>query len=659
MSIRNKIFILVFLTALIPASMIALSQYQMFKTELLGAMEKDLASANKVALYFFDRKQNEALVVTKLYAANPDLVFVFQSGERTMLDAKIAPLFAQLKAERQLSVFEFGDTQGKVFTRGHQPGKFGDDKSKNTSIAAALQGQEVKGFEFGASGLAVRAFVPIKSEKGIIGTIQTGFNLNDDFFSGVVGYVGSQVAFYEKDVLVKSSDAKEKELIGKSHPDSNIFSQVAETKRSVRIEKDHYLQVYYPLFDPSGTHVQGMYRMERDLTVLQQALRKQVLVALGIVVASVLIGSLVAFVFSRRLTRSIIATKDQLINLSASGGDLTLELTALGQDESGQLGRAFNNFLGNLRNIVLQVKTDADEVAQSSLRLEMSIQQTNETSGQTANAANSIAAATVQQAKKVEELGVLSTDIATYSQKALLDAENTVKYVSQSVDATKRGLDVVNVATEQVNKSEESIKQLSTVVSDLKQKSQEISLMNDAIAAIAVQTNLLSLNAAIEAARAGEHGRGFSVVAEEVRKLAEQSQQASEKIQVRVREIQNAVEQSGIAMELSLKEVSETTHTVKLAGERFLAISNLMNNILTTVQGTTDHVRSVAARTTAVEQSAQVLVNGSNEIASQTANISASTEECNALMAEILLANQRLAQIALELNQTVGVFKTK
>lgn len=631
----------------------------MFQADLVGAMEQDIERANKVALYYFDRKQNEALVVTQLYAANSDLVSVFQTGERGVLDAKLVPVFHQLKTERGLSVFEFGDAKGKVFTRGHQPGKFGDDKSQNSSIVAVLQGQEVKGFEFGSSGLAIRAFVPLKSNLGIIGTLQTGFNLNDDFFSGIAGYVGSEVAFYEKDVLVKSADPKDRDLIGKPYPDAGLFGKIEQEKQPVRIEKDNDLQIYYPLFDPSGTHVQGMYRLDRDLTGLHQALRKQLATAVGIVVISIFIGSFIANLFSRRITQSIIAAKDQLVELSSSHGDLTREMSTGSTDESGQLGKAFNKFVVNIREIVVQVKSGANEMERSSKILAGNIQQSTDISGKTAEGAHLIADATGKQLVEMQELGVLSIDIAEHSHQALVDAENTVAYVSQSVDITKRGQEVVTIATEQVTRTEQSINKLALVVNDLNKKSQEISVMNDTIRGIAGQTNLLALNAAIEAARAGEQGRGFSVVAEEVRKLAEQSQLASEKIQERVFEIQKTVEQSVVAMELSLQEVTETTLTVKSAGERFFAISNLMDTILDTVTTTTKHVRSVTERTATIEQSAQTLLSGSREIANQTVHISAASQELNALMEEILQANQRLAQIALGLNRNVAMFRTE
>lgn len=658
MSIRHKIFVLVFLSVLIPASIVALVQYQLVKTELSNAMERDLESANKVVRYFFERKQTEALVLTKLYATNSDIVASFQSGDRVNLDSKIAPIFMQLKLERQLSVFEFGDSRGKVFTRGHQPGKFGDDKSQNLSVAAALQGKEVKGFEFGSSGLAIRAFVPLKANQEIVGTLQTGFNLNDDFFSGVIGYVGSQVAFYEKDILVKSADPSEKESIGKPITDATLFKQVSDTKMPIRRESGNNLQIYYPLFDPSGSVVQGMYRLDRDLSILQSALQKQLVTAAAIVAFFALVGIVIALIFSRRLTKSIIAAKNQFISLSTAGGDLTMELIVMGNDETAQLSNAFNGFLKNLRDIVHQVKNGANEIAQSSVRLKENIQQSNEASAQIADAVNGAAGATMQQLERAKDLEILSTDIAAYSQNALQNAENTVTLVSDSVGATKQGQEVINIATESVSRTEESIRKLAFIVEDLKDKSQEISLMNDTITAIAGQTNLLALNAAIEAARAGEHGRGFSVVAEEVRKLAEQSQQASEKIQDRVREIQKAVDQSSVAMELSRKEVADTIKTVKLAGDQFQNISALMSNILATVQDTTAHVRSVEERTINIEQSTKIMAGGSKEIANQTANISASTEEFNALIEEILQSNQRLAQIAVEMNSNVEVFKT-
>ena len=177
------------------------------------------------------------------------------------------------------------------------------------------------------------------------------------------------------------------------------------------------------------------------------------------------------------------------------------------------------------------------------------------------------------------------------------------------------------------------------------------------ISGIAGQTNLLALNAAIEAARAGEQGRGFAVVAEEVRKLAEQSQEATKKIADLIGEIQSETGRAVEAMNTGTKEVKSGSGVVAVAGQSFEQIVALINQVTEQVRGISTNIQHMAKGSQAVVVSVNEITETSKNTVGQTQSISAATEEQSASMQEIASSSQALAKLAEELQEAVNVFR--
>ncbi|WP_346235174.1 cache domain-containing protein [Lysinibacillus telephonicus] len=146
----------------------------------------------------------DLLKVTELYAQNENIISSFESGKREQLLNSVEEVYSRLSKEHQLSVFEFGDSSGTVVLRGHNPDKYGDYKSDLQAIQYALDGKSAAGFEFGSSGLSVRAFTPIISNNKVIGTLQTGvdgqfINELSDMLQGIT------ISLYDMEGLVVQS----------------------------------------------------------------------------------------------------------------------------------------------------------------------------------------------------------------------------------------------------------------------------------------------------------------------------------------------------------------------------------------------------------------------------------------------------------------------
>ena len=219
------------------------------------------------------------------------------------------------------------------------------------------------------------------------------------------------------------------------------------------------------------------------------------------------------------------------------------------------------------------------------------------------------------------------------------------------------GEDAIKKAVSQMQTIATKTKETSEVIGELEEKSKKIGQIVDVIASIAGQTNLLALNAAIEAARAGEAGRGFAVVAEEVRKLAEQSQDAAKRITDLINEVQSRTNNAVNFMNEGKKEVDAGSEVVAGAGQSF-------DQILTMVRTMAKEVHEISASLEEISSGAQKVVFSVEEIdreskgtSEKTQTISAAAEEQSASVEEIASASEHLAQMAEGLQKEVQKFK--
>ena len=197
---------------------------------------------------------------------------------------------------------------------------------------------------------------------------------------------------------------------------------------------------------------------------------------------------------------------------------------------------------------------------------------------------------------------------------------------------------------------------VSAVIARLGERSKEIGDIVETISGIAGQTNLLALNAAIEAARAGEHGKGFSVVAEEVRKLAEQSEEATQHISTLIRSIQDETEKAVVTMDQGTKEVERGRESVGSAGKAFgeirLVVADVeesSNTVTERIQGLQQNIRNIVSSIANVTQEAR-------KVAAESQSVSAATEEQAAGMQEIASGSRSLAMLAQNMQEAANKF---
>lgn len=342
----------------------------------------------------------------------------------------------------------------------------------------------------------------------------------------------------------------------------------------------------------------------------------------------------------------------------AANGDLTIpyDLENNG-DKLGKLSAAILGMRDNLKDIIRNINNTSLKLSSASEELAASSEEMNATTEQISNTVQEIASGAQKNAGQVEkgsqEMKKLSEMIREVADSANVASESA----KMAEGKAKEGGKSAEVAAEKMQAIKDVSSDTAQKVKGLGKQSQEISKIVDVISNIAEQTNLLALNAAIEAARAGEHGKGFAVVAEEVRKLAEDSSKAAERISDMIKNIQIETEAAVKGMEKGTLEVGEGSEVVNQALE---ALSGIVSSVSDSTSKMLE-ITHAAQKQKEISEGVVGIIDDISTVAESTAagaeETSAATEEQNASMQELTASAQELAKLSLDLQSIVGKFK--
>ena len=338
-------------------------------------------------------------------------------------------------------------------------------------------------------------------------------------------------------------------------------------------------------------------------------------------------------------------------------GNLTGHVNVTANDEMGALGGSLNNMIQNLRKVIGHVNDMSEQVAAASEQLTASAEQSAQASHMVAESVVSIAEGASEQAVEAGNIQATAEDVTQHAKTIVGDTERVLSNAVAAKDKIKDGRKSIQEAVQQMNNITVSTDSIQKSIEKLDTSSQQIADIVQMITGIAEQTNLLALNAAIEAARAGEAGRGFAVVADEVRKLAESSNQSSQQIaqlvQSNVQDMKLAVEASNSGAQ-SVQEGISTVQSADMVFQEIVAvIDELTSQIHTIAQG----IKTMAEENEQMLQASVNIANTSGKNSDEAQSVSAAGEEQSASMHEISDAANSLAKLATDLQTEMQRFK--
>ncbi len=387
------------------------------------------------------------------------------------------------------------------------------------------------------------------------------------------------------------------------------------------VPKTSFVQLYEPWGWVLGS---GIY-----VDDVQRSVGKIKWMFLGLNLFIAIFSLLLAYSISRGITKTLGYVADNLEDMSKGGGDLTRRLNVEQEDETGSLAHSFNRFLDNMKEIVVRISQSAVNVAGSADNL-------NKTSATIAGGTERAASQSTSVAIACEEMAATSADIAH-------NCIRTVEISNRASKTAANGSDVVGHAVQSIQRIADKVQQSAKTVVSLGARSEQIGNIVGTIEDIADQTNLLALNAAIEAARAGEQGRGFAVVADEVRALAERTTKATREIGEMIKAIQKETQSAVEAMEDGVKEVERGTEDAFRSGQALEEIINQVGDL-------TSQINQIA---TAAEQQTAT----TNEISKSMHQITEVVSDASKSSQDTAVSAKELASMADELKQIVAQFR--
>lgn len=374
-------------------------------------------------------------------------------------------------------------------------------------------------------------------------------------------------------------------------------------------------------------------------------------------IIAILLGMVISYLFSNSISKSLGHLRKEFETLANSGGDLTQEIVIDSKDEISELAQTINEFLAKLRTIIAQVKNGSNQIADASLQLRVSSEESASANRQIVATMSNITQGAEEQAISIDETSTATEQISAGITQIANKVESIQIITNQTRLATTNGKNAVQNTIKQMKFIGVSTSDTQEVFTKLHSGSQQISEIAQMISSIAAQTNLLALNASIEAARAGEQGRGFAVVADEVRKLAEQSQELSKQIAERVAQNDVNIQDAVRSMDEAATNVKTGIEVVDNAEDAFSEIAKLVTQVANQITEIASETQQMASASTNIASSMHGINQISTDTTSEIEMVSASNEQQSTALNEMVSSIQSMSDLAEDLRNAVGKFK--
>lgn len=455
-------------------------------------------------------------------------------------------------------------------------------------------------------------------------TLKTIAQLDDDFTT-------------QADSVIELSNTNVKQALSQAN-DGGLFNYGDDLATSTQTVVQHETSV----LQSQDAATSNRSRADESLVLVISIIGVLIALGLGIVITRMIAKPMV----------KMAEAADRIAN-----GDLSTEIVSRkNTDEIGNLSRSLNKMSNSLRAMISQVRDTSIQVAASAEELTASSEETSTATQSIAIAIQEVSSGAEQQAIGASETSRSVNELVSGIQQIVASSETVSSSASTAKSVSLGGTQSINTAIQQMDSIHTTVGDLAGSVRSLGERSNEIGQIVGVITEIASQTNLLALNAAIEAARAGEQGRGFAVVADEVRKLAEQSADSAKQIVSVITSIQTETRRTVETTDKVNSEVQSGLQLINDAGHAFAAINEAVSHVANQIDEVSAAVEQMAASAEQMAHTAESISSVAIQSSTNTQNVAASTEEQLASMEEITASATSLSQMAEELQVSISRF---
>ncbi|MEJ8555252.1 methyl-accepting chemotaxis protein [Tepidibacter sp. Z1-5] len=484
-------------------------------------------------------------------------------------------------------------------------------------------------------------------------------NDNNDIVDYIKDLTGSAVTVFLYDTRIATNIVNEdgNRAVGTKASEKVINAVIKEGtsfsgKADILGEK--YLTQYIPIKDKNQNTI-GMFFVGVDYIYIKEISNPIVMKIMLIIAIIIVISVLIILFIINKITNNI--NKVVYTLKEVEQGNLTVYCDIQEKDEIKTIADITNNMIYNIKELVGKIKVSTDTVVEASTSLSYSIEQTALSTNHITKTTEEIAQNSSQQSKNME-LGVMQINELANNIHMVFNSSNDMKNISDETNnINNKGLTIVKELIINTKKGNKVSQEVNEIVINVDKRAQEISIITDTIGKIAEQTNLLALNAAIEAQRAGEHGNGFAVVAQQVRKLAEESKNAANEIKNLISGIQKQSKSAVEGIRKSSKVLNERDISVK-------ETENIFNNISSSIQGLVSKVYEIQKYSSEMEAKKNDIVDITENISGQiqetsaaTQQVSSSTEEQLATIEDLSSQGNKLENLSHILKNAVEKFE--
>ncbi|HZX31433.1 MAG TPA: methyl-accepting chemotaxis protein, partial [Rhodocyclaceae bacterium] len=565
-----------------------------------------------------------AEMLSALVASTPLVQEKFASGDRKVISELFIPGFKTLSADYGIEQFQFHTPPATSWLRVHKPEKFGDDLSafRSTVVYTNRTQKPAHGLEGGVAGLGARGMVPVMSSGKHVGSVEFGLTFGQPFFDHFKAEndieAGLHVPDKDKFKTMAATFGKEP-LLGNEALQKALAGEPQLDHRQIN---GKYHAVYAaPVKDYSGKAI-GVIEIAMDSSDYEASLASSRNTALAVSLLAIVVGLSLAMVVVRHLVGRVEVVVSGINRVAQ--GDLTTDIPVSGKDEIAALAQATQDMQDKLHLLVAEVGANAAKVHAAAQEI------TGAVEGQAA-ASTEMSSSVAEITSTMEELSASSTQIADHS-RSVVDIAN------QTLEGSRRGSEAMQTVLGRMNDIRTDNQHSLQEIVDLGAKSKQISKVMEIINSVADQTKLIAFNAALEASSAGESGKRFSVVAGEIRRLADSVTESTGEIETKINEIQDSISRLVITSEKGASGIAAGLSASASTAER-------LNEIVSAASQTTSAAQQISLSTQQQKIASNQVVVALREIVTASSHTAQSITRISEISKEMSGLSARLDEL--------------